>query len=71
MDFLSKLTLLTLTAFILKQQSLKIEIATDTTTSPTRNVDTSYTTSTLFIRSNWSILITMKYKQNNRQIINI
>ena len=69
MDFLSKLTLLTLTAFILKQQSLKIEIATDTTTSPTRNVDTSYTTSTLFIHSNWSILITMKYKQNNRQII--
>ena len=69
MDFLSKLTLLTLTAFILKQQSLKIEITTDTTTSPTRNVDTSYTTSTLFIHSNWSILITMKYKQNNRQII--
>lgn len=71
MDFLSKLTLLTLTAFILKQQSLKIEITTDTTTSPTRNVDTSYTTSTLFIHSNWSILITMKYKQYNRQIINI
>ena len=69
MDFLSKLTLLTLTAFILKQQSLKIEITTDTTTSLTRNVDTSYTTSTLFIHSNWSILITMKYKQNNRQII--